>query len=290
MSRTGARLDRRLLFTSGAAAALLAATGVTAHALPKRGGRLVAALSGADRGDTWAHANGLFMQAARGAVYETLTEIAADGTLHGDLAQRWATADGGLTWVFEIHSGVMFHDGLALGARDIAALFLRHEALDVAGVDVLGTTTLRVTLKAKNPSLPYLLADPQFPVVPVDAARQEAGIGTGLYQVQKFEAGRHFIGARVAAHRKDGSAGWFDRVELVSIPSASVRAEALRDVLVDVADMSAMDAYCDPAEFHALPTDHAPQQILRNTVATPSTVGSAWPLDNLRMSTRWWVA
>ena len=46
------RIDRRLLFTSGAAAALLAATGVSAQAAPRRGGRLRAALSGASRADT----------------------------------------------------------------------------------------------------------------------------------------------------------------------------------------------------------------------------------------------
>ncbi|MBT3467245.1 MAG: peptide ABC transporter substrate-binding protein, partial [Rhodobacteraceae bacterium] len=41
------RIDRRVLFTSGAAAALLAATGVSAQTTPHRGGRLRAALSGA---------------------------------------------------------------------------------------------------------------------------------------------------------------------------------------------------------------------------------------------------
>ena len=41
------RFDRRLLFTSGAAAALLAATGVSAAGLPKRGGLIIARQTGA---------------------------------------------------------------------------------------------------------------------------------------------------------------------------------------------------------------------------------------------------
>ena len=92
------RIDRRVLFTSGAAAALLAATGVSAQTAPHRGGRLRAALSGAARSDHWGTVDGAFMQAARGAVFETLTEIAGDGTLRGDIAQSWETNDGGKTW------------------------------------------------------------------------------------------------------------------------------------------------------------------------------------------------
>jgi ABC-type transport system substrate-binding protein len=284
------RLDRRLLFTTGAAAALLAATGVSAQLSPKRGGRLVAALSGADRSDTWAQPNGLFMQAACGSVFENLTEIAADGTLRGDIAKAWTTHDGGLTWVFEAHDNVVFHDGIELRMEDVASMFLRHTELNVEAAEAIGKRSLQITLAGASPSLPYLLADPQFGVLPCDHARQGLGIGTGLYHVQKFQAGRHFIGSRVATHRKDGAAGWFDSVELVSIPSETVRAEALRDTLVDVADITALDAYTDPTEFQYLPSDHAAQQIARKSVAVPATVGTAWPLDNLRMSQRWWRA
>ena len=78
------RMDRRALFASGAAAALLAATGVQAQVLPRSGGRLRAALSGASRDDGWDLApGGLFMLAAQHTVFEALTEVAADGSLSG---------------------------------------------------------------------------------------------------------------------------------------------------------------------------------------------------------------
>ncbi|MEM6342089.1 MAG: peptide ABC transporter substrate-binding protein, partial [Pseudomonadota bacterium] len=85
------RLDRRALFASGAAAAVLAATGISAA--PKRGGRLRAALSGAARTDSWADpASGLFMRVAgQGILFDTLTEIAADGTLRSELARSWTS-------------------------------------------------------------------------------------------------------------------------------------------------------------------------------------------------------
>lgn len=93
---TRSLMDRRALFASGAAAALLAATGVSAASMPKAGGRLRMALSGAARSDTWGQGEGLFMQVARqGLIFDTLTEIAADGTLRGELATAWqGSADG----------------------------------------------------------------------------------------------------------------------------------------------------------------------------------------------------
>ena len=59
---TRSLMDRRALFASGAAAALLAATGVSAASMPKAGGRLRMALSGAARSDTWGQGDGLFMR------------------------------------------------------------------------------------------------------------------------------------------------------------------------------------------------------------------------------------
>lgn len=284
------RIDRRLLFTSGAAAALLAATGVSAQAAPRRGGRLRAALSGALRTDHWGTTDGIFMQAARGAVFETLTEIAGDGTLRGDVAQSWETNDGGKTWVFDLHEAIVFHDGIGLSGRDAVALFKRHVRLDVQDVIVQNSTQIKVTLNNPNQSLPYLLADPEFAVLPDDKIRQDAGIGTGLYRVQKFQSGQQLIANRVAIHRKGTTAGWFDQIELVSIPLENIRAEALRKGMVDVADISALDAYSDSVEYQFLPSAQSVQQISRRTIGVPNALGQSWALDNTRMATRWWMA
>ena len=283
-------IDRRVLFTSGAAAALQAATGVSAQTAPCRGGRLRAALSGATRRDHWGTVDGAFMQAARGAIFETLTEIAGDGTLRGDIAQSWETNDGGKTWSFLIHPSMMFHDGIALHVDDVVSLFGRHPRLDVQGVVFGRADQVVVTLNEANHSFPYLLADPEFAVLPAQASRQAVGIGTGLYRVYKFQAGQQFIGTRVSKHRKNMSAGWFDEIELVSISADEVRAEALRTGLVDVADISALDPYSDPIDFQLLPSLRYVQQIARHSIAQPKAIGQFWPLDNTRMATRWWMA
>ncbi|WP_299650705.1 ABC transporter substrate-binding protein [uncultured Tateyamaria sp.] len=254
------RIDRRALFASGAAAALLAATG--ASALPKRGGRLKAALSPA-----------LFDQAVAATVFDNLTEIAADGTLRGELATEWSSDAEARVWRFKLREGVKFHDGTVFNAASVGGFMWNVTTID--------DLTFEITLDAPNPSLPYLLAQPGFEV--------RSTTGTGLYEIQKLDAGRHFIGSRVENHWKQG-AGWFDSVEFVQFSAEQIRGEALRDGLVDVADVIALDDYADPRDFQTLPNAHAATHIASRSVTVPVTVGKSCPLDNLRMAERWWMA
>jgi len=256
------RIDRRALFTSGAAAALLAATGVSAT--PQRGGRLRAALSGP-----------MLDQAVGATVYDNLTEIAADGTLRGELATDWSSDATARRWRFTLRDGVQFHDGSAFDAHSVQSLPMTVKVIDTKTVDIL--------LDAPNPNLPYLLAHPGYEL------RSETGVGTGLYRVQKLDMGRHFISTRVPEHYKD-SAGWFDSVEFVHFSADAVRAEALRDGMVDVADITALDPHADPRDFQTLPGGRGTTHIAATTLAVPPAVGKSWPLDNLRMAERWWMA
>ena len=255
------RIDRRALFASGAAAALLAATGVSAT--PQRGGRLRAALCAP-----------LFDQAVKATVYDNLTEIAADGTLRGEIATDWSSDDSGRRWRFTLRKDVVFHDGTFLRAGTIRLPLVDVEVIDAATVDI--------HLDVPSPNLPYLLAHPGYEV------RSSTGAGTGLYQVQKLDAGRHFIANRTGEHWKQG-AGWFDSVEFVQFSADTVRAEALRDGLVDVADIEALDAQADPRDFQMLPGGLTTTHIAAKSIALPPAIGKSWPLDNLRMAERWWM-
>ncbi len=271
-------IDRRALFASGAAAALLAAAGVRAGPLPVRGGKLRLAVSGAQRSDSWRAGDGLFMQVARqGLVYEALTEVAANGTLRGELASAWKSTPDARVWEFELRKDVRFHDGTPFTARDVVA------SLSLDGViTALGAHRLRIVLDTPDASLPFTLGATPHVIRPAHAP--DAGIGTGLYRVTHFAAGQQLLTERVAQHAKDGQAGWFDRVELVSIPSEAVRAQALAEYLVDGADLddpSALRGFDDIAILGA-------QAVSRN-VATPSDIGAQRPFDNLRAAQRWWM-
>lgn len=272
-------MDRRALFASGAAAALLAAAGVSAGPLPQRGGKLRLALSGAARSDDWAQGNGLFMQVARqGLVYENLTEIAADGTLRGELATGWTSAHDARVWTFDLRAGVVFHDGAPLSASDVA-----HSLKTVGDVRAMTGGRVQIILAAPDPSLPLRLSGVAHVIRPAHA--QRGGIGTGLYRAHHFAPGQQLVAERVAHHWKDGQAGWFDKVELVSIPSETVRAQALAEYLVDGADIAERSALLNGFDDITQWAGHA----VSRSVVMPMTLGRG-PFDGLRAPLRWWRA
>ena len=271
-------LDRRALFASGAAAALLAAAGVSAGPLPQRGGKLRLALSGAARSDDWVSGDGLFMQVARlGLVYETLTEIAADGTLRGELATGWRSANDARVWIFDLRQGVVFHDGAPFTAADVV-----HSLSALGDIVALRGGRVEITLHRPDPALPFTLSGVAYIIRPAHAP--DRGIGTGLYHVGHFASGQQLLAERVAQHWKDGQAGWFDRIELVSVPSDSVRVQAVAEYLVegaDVMDSNALAGFDDIAVWDG----HA----VSRAVAMPLTLGRG-AFDDLRAPQRWWGA
>lgn len=274
-------MDRRALFASGAAAALLAAVGVSAGGLPQTGGKLRLAVSGAQRSDTWIDGDGLFMQVARqGVAFDTLVEVNANGTLRGELATSWTSrADGG-QWAFDLRKDVRFHDDSPFTARDVVASLAR--SLPAAHVSAEGPHRVVLALDQADPSLPFTLARPEHVMRP--AHDLNSGIGTGLYRVQRFVPGQQLLAQRVETHYRDGEAGWFERVELVSIPSAAVRAQALAEYLVDAADIDDGMA-ADLDDIVPLPATAASR-----TLRMAQAIGAQRPFDNLRAAERWWFA
>ena len=57
--------------------------------------------------------------------YDYLVEILADGTLEPSLATDWEVSDDGLTYTFNLRSGVSFEDGTAFDAEDVVFTFER---------------------------------------------------------------------------------------------------------------------------------------------------------------------
>lgn len=244
-----ARLTRRGLLRTGAAAGMLAASGLPLQARMKRGGRLRAGLAGASAADSWdarTHADSFMQAAAQGAVFDTLTEVTADGTLVGELAESWEASPDARSWVFNLRRGVTFHNGKPFGAEDVIASLQMHLAPGsrspaapivsaMTGMKALGPHQLQLELSTGNADLPYLLSDYHLLIYPagqIDRAIAE-GIGTGLYRVARFEPGVRFLGARVESHYKGAAAGFFDEVEFLAMNDPETRAEALRAGQVD---------------------------------------------------------
>ncbi|KUJ77721.1 ABC transporter substrate-binding protein [Ruegeria profundi] len=271
------RIDRRALFASGAAAALLAATGKSLADTPKAGGALRLAVPRDDSLEL----------VARGAVFDTLTEIAPDGTLRGELATGWHTDAEARVWRFDLRKGVTFHDGAPLEAADVVAVLS-----EVGQAEALAADSVRLELAEANPGLPFLLADNRFVitrggqgVTPLNKAN-----GTGCYRVERADDDRHFLGRKVSGHYKDGSAGWAETIEIIVIPDARIRAEALRDGYVDVAALPAGDGLKNQRGLRYFPSESNMALAVAPHVGMPRQIATGRALDDGRIAERWWLA
>lgn len=278
------RIDRRALFASGAAAALLAATGTSLSAAPLRGGALRLAVP---------RDGNLLDLVARGALYHSLTEISPDGVLRGELASHWHSSQDARIWTFDLRSGVRFHDGQLMVASDVMASLMAHNlpvGVEILDYSVVSDLQLRIELSASNPDFPYLLADSSLFIA--RAGRVDAPLGqvcgTGCYRVKQYQEKRHFRASRVAGHFKDGQAGWADQIEVIVIPDETVRAEALRDGYVDISALPDPNGLIKRGDFRYLPSQQDVAIATHSGVGVPRVIGRRAALDDGRIAERWW--
>jgi peptide/nickel transport system substrate-binding protein len=242
------RISRRGLLKTGAAAGVLAASGLPLRA-QQRGGTLRLGLAGANTSDSWdsrTHSDSFMIMAGHGAVYDCMTQVAANGELVGELAESWEASADAVTWTFKLRQGVTFHNGKAFGADDVLASLEMHtaEGAKSAAKPIVENVTemtkvndheVKFTLKAGNADFPFLLSDYHLCIFPAGQIEESIakGIGTGMYKVESFDPGVRVLLSRVDGHYKDGTAGWFDSVELIAINDSSARMNALMTGQVD---------------------------------------------------------
>ncbi|PIL21799.1 peptide ABC transporter substrate-binding protein [Puniceibacterium antarcticum] len=237
------------MLKSGAAAGVLAATGLPVFAQAKRGGRLKVGLNGANTSDSWdgrTQSDIFMICSSQGAVFDSLTEVAADGSLVGELATDWEATPDAKTWTFNLRQGVTFHNGKAFGADDVIESLQLHvaEGSKSAAQPIVASITemkkitdlqVQFTLRDGNADFPYLMSDYHLLMYPAGQIEEAIaiGIGTGLYKVQSFEPGVRMVATRVDSHYKDGASGWFDEIEYIAINDNTARMNALMTGQVD---------------------------------------------------------
>jgi peptide/nickel transport system substrate-binding protein len=232
----------------GAAAGMVAASGASADDLPERGGSLRLGLAGRPMGrfDGRRPFDPIMRVLGHGAAFDCLTEIAADGSLRGELATGWEASPDARVWTFRLREDAAFHDGRPFGAEDVVATLKLHRAAgwglaqSIAQVRRTGPYEVQVVLRDGMPALPFLLADPQFIVLPAHApeAAMAEGIGTGLYRLEPGRTPSRAVLRRVDRHRRDGQAGWFDRLEVLALADPAARLDALRSGRVDAVNLA----------------------------------------------------
>ncbi len=119
--------------------------------------------------DPTSAAAGAIDQVVYANIFEGLTRFNSSGAIIAGLAESWDISDDGLTYVFHLHSGVMFHDGTSMDAEDVVFSLDRARAEDSTnaqkalfeGIDSVVATdasTVTITLSAPNGSFLFNLA------------------------------------------------------------------------------------------------------------------------------------
>lgn len=236
---------------AGAAAGAMAAAGPAfgaAHAKPKKGGTLRMGIAGANTSDSWdgrTHSDSYMIMMAHGTVFDCLTEVKADGSLEGELAESWEASSDAKTWTFNLKKGVEFHNGKSFGADDVIESLALHTAEDaksaakpiVSAIEEIKKQNdhqITMTLKAGNADFPFLLSDYHILIHPAGGIEESIakGIGTGAYKVETFDPGVRALVSRFANHYDD-SKGHFDSVEQIAMNDAQARTNALMTNQVD---------------------------------------------------------
>lgn len=241
-------ISRRGLMKSGVAAGVLGVSGMPLRAATM-GGKLTAGLGGANTSDSWdsrTHSDIFMIASCHGAVFDCLTEVAADGSLKGELAESWEASADAKTWTFNLRSGVTFHNGKAFGADDVIESLQMHLGEEsksaakpiveaITEMKKITDTQVQFTLSAGNADFPYLMSDYHICMYPAGQIEEAIakGIGTGLYAVKSFDPGVRMVATRVADHYKGDAAGFFEEIEYIAINDNTARMNALMTGQVD---------------------------------------------------------
>ena len=179
-------------------------------------------------------------------VFNGLTRMAEDQTVHPDLAESWEYSDDLKRWTFHLRRGVKFHDGTEMISADVVAMVRR--LLDkataapsrsnydmVTAIDAPDDHTVVFTLASPYGGFADILSDRQVKIVPRDKVAQLATqpIGTGPFRFVSYTPGDRLVLGKFDRYFEPGMpklAG----VELRIIPEMSAKLAALQSGELDV--------------------------------------------------------
>ncbi|MCB0113025.1 MAG: ABC transporter substrate-binding protein [Caldilineaceae bacterium] len=182
-------------------------------------------------------------------IFDTLVAWAPPdfGTLEGRLAESWSVSDDGLTYTFNLRSGVTFHDGTEFNADAVKFSFERTLELNsfmtayfgpITEMTVVDPLTIEITLE--RPSAVFLswLAMPQAAVVS-PAAAEEFGeafnvnpVGTGPFKFVSYTPDTEVVLEANADYFR--GAPQLDTIIYRIIPDAATRRLEIENGTVDI--------------------------------------------------------
>lgn len=162
-----------------------------------------------------------------------------------ELAEAWDSSNNSSRWAFRIRRGVEFHNGKTLTPADVVYSLNRHRAETSKSLSksfLANVTDIRadgqnvvVEMSTGDADMPAIMGVWGMQITPEGFEDWGRYVGTGPYQLQRFEAGKIFAARRNPNYWKQDRA-WFDEVEFIALPDLKRREQALLDRRVDAID------------------------------------------------------
>lgn len=146
-------------------------------------------------------------------VFEGLVRIDQNGAVQPGLAESWSVAEDGLTYTFNLHDNVTFHDGTSFDADDVKFTFERILAEDsvnaqkalyapIDNVSVIDPVTVQFTLSRPDGLFLFNLGRGDAVIVAPESAGNNASepIGTGPFAFTQWDRGSRVILERYGAY------------------------------------------------------------------------------------------
>jgi peptide/nickel transport system substrate-binding protein len=200
-------------------------------------------------------------------IYETLYGFSEDIRPMPILAEGVEISDDGMTYVFTLRQGVLFHNGKEMTSEDVKASLERYRVVGatankldpVREIEITGPYEVTFHMTAPTPTFLEAFSSPRAPavIIPAEDAEAEAGrtsiVGTGPYRFVEFVPDSHVTIERfddyTADTRHDGPDGfgglktaYLDRVVFRIIPEPGAQVAALEAGEVHILEQMPMPA------------------------------------------------
>jgi len=221
-------------------------------------------------------------------VFEGLTRFMSDGAVVPGLAKSWDISDDGLTYTFNLQSGVTFHDGTAMDAEDVKFSLDRARAEDstnaqkalfagIADVAVVDAMTVKVTLSKPNGAFLFNMAWGDAVIVAPESIEGIASnpIGTGAFKFDQWVQGD-----RIEMSRNDAYWGTAPALESATFRFISDPTAAFASIMAE--DVDAFVGFPAPENLPQFSADPRFQVLVGNTEGETilSTNNKMPPFDN----------
>jgi len=194
-------------------------------------------------------------------IFEGLLTFDSKFQVAPQLAEKWEISKDGLVYTFHLRKGVKFHNGREMVAEDVLASVerfrkiapRRNEFDDVAKVEMVSPSVVRMTLKRANAAFLAAIGNPicQLAVLPKEAVEDKPInkadiVGTGPYKFVEWIPDRWVRLVRFADYKPEGKVdvgglggarhAYAEEIRFIPVPEPGARVAGLQTGEYDFAD------------------------------------------------------